>query len=155
LITLLSFITDRLSTPLSKTHRDDEDLIPLGQYLHHLNRSDIAIEVLSRAISGKSISDNSLLSGLVSLASIHKKNDDYESAIPLWEKSAEMDDVRSKVELAMYYEHKVSDFQEAIHWTLSAQSSANRSRLLNTQYKKDLDHRLKRLKGKEKKRANK
>ena len=155
LITLLSYITDRLSSPLSKIHRDDEDLIPLGQYLHHLNRSDIAIEVLSRAISAKSLSDKSLLSGLISLASIHKKYDDYESAIPLWEKCADMNDIQSKVELAMYYEHKVSDYQEAIHWTLSAQSSANRSRLLNTQYKEELEHRLKRLKGKEQKRANK
>jgi len=52
----------------------------------------------------------------------------------------------------MYYEHKISDFQEAIRWTLSAQSSSNQTRAFRKQYKKELDHRLNRLKIKAKNR---
>jgi uncharacterized protein YprB with RNaseH-like and TPR domain len=153
LITLLSYITDRLLKPLSKAYRDFDDLVPIGQYLYHLGRSDKAIEVISRAISSKSLSEYSLLSGLTSLASIHKKNDEYHSALPLWKKCADMNDIQSKIELAMYYEHQAADYQEAIHWTLSAQASMNTSRVLIKQYQQELDHRLNRLKEKEKKHA--
>ena len=88
--------------------------------------------------------------GLKSLATIHKRGKDHELAIPLWEKCASLDDVHSKIELAMYYEHKISDFQEAIHWTLSAQASVKQSPELKSQYKDELEHRLNRLKNKEK-----
>ncbi len=155
LVTLLSYITDLLANPLSTDFRNRKDLVPVGRYLHYLNKTEIAIEVLSTALKNKSLPDETSLSGLKSLAQIYKRNDDTGSAIPLWEKCASLDDIPSKVELAMYYEHKITDFQEAIHWTLSAQSSANQSKLLKKQYKKELDHRLNRLKKKEKSRLEK
>jgi len=150
LITLLSYITDRLVNPLSTTYRNREDLVPVGRYLFYLHKADQAIEVLSKALKNESLSDESTLLGLISLASIYKKNNDFVSAVPLWEKCATLDDIQSKVELAMFYEHKISDFQEAIHWTLSAQSSSNLTRISKNQYKTELDHRLKRLKKKAK-----
>lgn len=151
LITLLSYITDRLANPLSSPYLNRDDLVPIGRYLFHLNKADHAINVLSKALKNKSLSSESALLGLISLASIYKKNNDFVSAVPLWKKSASLDDIQSKVELAMYYEHKKADFQEAIHWTLSAQSSSNKTRIFKNQYKKELDHRLKRLKKKVKK----
>jgi len=155
LITLLSYITDRLSNPLADPYRDQEDLIPVGQYIHHINRPDQAIEVLSRALSNESLSEGSTLIGMKYLASIHKKNNDYQLALPLWKKCADMDDIQAKIELAMHYEHRKSDFQEAIHWTLSAQSSTSQSSLLKNKYKNELIHRLNRLKQKENKRQEK
>ena len=124
--------------------------MPIGRYLFHLNKTDDAINVLSKALKNKSLSDESARLGLVSLASIYKKNNDFVLAVPLWKTSASLGDIQSMVELAMYYEHKKSDFQEAIHWTLSARSSSNKTRIFKNQYKKDLDHRLKRLKKKAK-----
>ena len=150
LITLLSYITDRLANPLSAPYRNRDDLVQVGRYLYYLSKADQAIEVLSKALKNKSLSDESKLLGLISLASIYKKNNELGSAVPLWEKCASLDNIQSKVELAMYYEHKKSDFQEAIHWTLSAQSSSNKTRIFNNQYKNELDHRLKRLKKKAK-----
>jgi uncharacterized protein YprB with RNaseH-like and TPR domain len=146
LITLLSYITDRLANPLSAPYLNREDLVTVGRYLLYLSKADQAIEVLSKALKNKSLSDESTLLGLISLASIYKKNNDFASAVPLWEKCASLNDIQSKVELAMYYEHKKSEFQEAIHWTLSAQSSSKLTRISKNQYKKELDHRLKRLK---------
>jgi len=70
----------------------------------------------------------------------------------LWKRCAELDDISAKIELAKYYEHKVSDYQEAIHWTLSAQSSSKLSSELTKQYRIELEHRLRRLKNKEKNR---
>jgi len=155
LVTLLSYITDRLSNPLADPYLDQEDLISVGQYIHHINRPDQAIEVLSRALSNESLSEGSTLIGMKYLASIHKKNNDYQLALPLWKKCADMDDIQAKIELAMHYEHRKSDFQEAIHWTLSAQSSTSQSSLLKNKYKNELIHRLNRLKQKENKRQEK
>lgn len=152
LITLLSYISDRLSNPLSDPYRDQKDLVPIGRYLSDLNKTDLAIEVLTNALQNKSLSTDLSLSGLKSLALIYKRNNDPDSAVPLWEKCASLDDIYAKVELAKYYEHKKSDFQEAIHWTLSAQSSANESSELIELYRKELEHRLNRLKTKENKR---
>jgi len=150
LITLLSYITDRLANPLSAQYSNREDLVPVGRYLYYSGKIDNAIEVLSTALKNKTLSNESKRAGLLSLASIYKKNDDISSAVPLWEKCASLDDIQSKVELAMYFEHKKNDLQEAIHWTLSAQSSSNQTRALKHRYKKELDHRLKRLKRKSK-----
>lgn len=152
LITLLSYIADRLSNPLSDLYRDQKDLVSIGRYLSDLNKTDLAIEVLTSALQNKSLSADLSLSGMKSLALIFKRNKDPDSAVPLWEECASLDDIYAKVELAKYYEHKKSDYQEAIHWTLSAQSSAKESSELVEFHRKDLEHRLNRLKTKEKKR---
>jgi len=155
LVTLLNYITDRLSKPLSDSYLDRQDLIPIARYLSDLNRTDLSIEVLVSALQNNSLSIDMTVWGLKSLALIYKRNSDYELAVPLWEKSASLDDVHSKIELAKFYEHKNSDYQEAIHWTLSAQSSIKGSQELNNKYKNRLDHRLNRLKYKEKRRQPK
>jgi uncharacterized protein len=152
LVTLLSYITDRLSNPLSDSYRNRKDLVSIGCYLSVLNRKDLAVEVLRKALENKSISTNLFLQGLKSLALIFKRDNDTDSAIPLWKRCAELDDISAKIELAKYYEHKVSDYQEAIHWTLSAQSSSKLSSELTKQYRIELEHRLRRLKNKEKNR---
>ena len=150
LITLLSYITDRVSKPLSAPYSDREDLIHIGRYLLHVKKEKLALEVLNQALTNKSLSTKSAILGLKALASIYKKNNDYDLALPLWKKSASLDDLQSKIELAMYFEHKISDFQEAIHWTLSAQSTSKQFQITKNQYKKELNHRLKRLKKKAK-----
>ena len=153
LVTLLSYITDRLSNPLSDYYRDRHDLIPIGRYLSDLDRPDLSIEVISSALQNESLSIDMTILGLKSLALIYKKKNDLKLAVPLWEECASLDDIHSKIELAMYYEHKISDFQEAIHWTLSAQSSVKKSLEMKTQYNNELEHRLSRLKKKEKNRS--
>ncbi len=151
LVTLLNYITDRLSNPLSDSYRESQDLIPIGRYLADLSKIDLSIEVLSSTLQNKSLPINLKVLGLKSLAMIYKKGRNFELAVPLWKKSASLDDVHSKIELAKYYEHKKSDFQEAIHWTLSAQASVKQSSFLKSQHKDELEHRLNRLKKKAKK----
>ncbi len=83
LITMLSYIIDRLANPLSAPYRNRDDLVPFGHYLFYLNKVDQAIEVLLKALKNKSLSDESTLLGLITLASIYKKNSDFVSAVPL------------------------------------------------------------------------
>jgi len=80
---MLSYIIDRLANPLSAPYRNRDDLVPFGHYLFYLNKVDQAIEVLLKALKNKSLSDESTLLGLITLASIYKKNSDFVSAVPL------------------------------------------------------------------------
>ena len=150
LISLLVYITKRLSTPLLDSYLDRKDLVPIGRYLSDLNKTDLAIEVLSKALQNKSLPFEENLVGAKSLALIYKRANEYEFAVPLWELSADHNDLQSKIELAMYYEHKLYDYEEAIHWTLSAISTANSSTGNDIKYKRELVHRLNRLKEKAK-----
>jgi hypothetical protein len=68
----------------------------------------------------KEISNEIRIAGLLSLAKLYKRSAEFDLAIPLWEECAELKDPRPHIELAKFYEHKKSDFQEAVHWTLTA-----------------------------------
>jgi len=84
------------------------------------------------------------------LASLYKKEGNYSQAIPLWETITSHDVLQAHIELAMYYEHKINDYQEAIHWTLSALEtlSGTPPSIQAKNLRAALDHRLFRLKRK-------
>jgi hypothetical protein len=147
LISLLIYILDRLSNPLSYP---SEDLLSIALYLSYLDYRQEAITVLSEALESGYLSEHQETLGLNSLAQLHKQNKDFQKSIPLWKETASRGEILSPfVELAMYYEHKEKDLQEAIHWTLSAidmiskQSSPSLS-----DDSLHLNHRLTRLKRK-------
>ena len=154
LITLLSYITERLTNPLSDSYLESHDLISVGNFLSHINKSDLAIDVLTRAIQIASLSEELTIMGLKTIAQIHKSDNNHALAVPFWEQCSDLGDIPSKVELAKYYEHKISDFEEALHWTLSAKSSLKLTPGFTEYIGDDLDHRLRRLKDKEKNRKD-
>lgn len=120
LVSLLSYITERLTNPLSPVYQDRNDLISIGEYLVRLRQENQAIPVLTQALVNKDTPDEIRISGLLSLANLYKRSGKLDFAIPLWEECADLKDPRPHIELAKYYEHKIFDFQEAIHWTLTA-----------------------------------
>jgi hypothetical protein len=85
------------------------------------------------------------------LARLYKKKREYDKAIPLWRDITKRgDSLTPFIELAMFYEHIEKDFQEAIHWTLSAIDISSQQ-LAAGQSSGDLqqlNHRLSRLKKK-------
>lgn len=151
LIALLSYINQRLTFPLDEKYLDQPDLIPLGKYLEHLGERKKAVSVLTHALNALNLSTDERLSGLLELASIYKKNGQYQNAVPLWIEGARIGSPQAKIELAKYYEHQTQDYQEAIHWTLSALEVAHS---IPSQPEQDLrealEHRLNRLKRKAK-----
>jgi len=150
LIALLKYILDRLSKPLSKKYLANDDLVSIGIYLAKQKLDDSGQSVLSHVVENIDLPDHLHTSALFHLASLYKKTGDYSKAIPLWEKIAFRDHIQAHTELAMYYEHKCFDYQEAIHWALSAvevitkqSNSKERDKTLQL-----FDHRLSRLKRK-------
>lgn len=144
LIRLVNYISERLSDPLADVYQEFEDQISIGVFLAQFDNPEPAASVLHQAVQLPNLPDDLRCRGLSSLANLHKKNGNYGRAIPLWIQCATLNDVTAQIELAKYFEHKKQDYQEAIHWTLSAmESCSNPSQdLLGS----DLEHRLTRLK---------
>lgn len=151
LISLLGYTASRLSSPLEFRHPVLPDLVSIGSFLLSLQETELAEIALAAALAEPDLPVEIRRSGLLALASAHKKADDLGQALPLWLECADLNSVEASVELAKYYEHQAGDIQEAIHWTLCA-LNANRpdSNPLSSSDQSALDHRLQRLKRKAK-----
>jgi uncharacterized protein YprB with RNaseH-like and TPR domain len=150
LASLLDYIHHRIAEPLEPSFSDQPDLVSIADYLLSLGSQGLALEVFDQAFRSNSVTAESRISGMLSLASYYKKAGDYLAALPLWEGCAQAGDHRAMIELAKYHEHRSSDLQESIHWTLTAldsytsqKSSLDRDRLIA-----EAEHRLDRLKAK-------
>lgn len=150
LITLLNYITSRLSNPLAAEYQSYDDLVSIGVYLAQHGRIQSAQSVLYHAVNNIDLPDHLIITAMSKLASLYKKEGNYSQAVPLWEEIASHDTLQAHIELAMYYEHNLNDYQEAIHWTLSAVEtlSATPASIQSDNIRADLDHRLFRLKRK-------
>ena len=148
LISLYFHILTRLSDPFT---RCGDDSVSIAIYLSHLNYNQEAITVLEQALLPDTLSDPFRIRAMDYLARLHKKNHDYHKAIPLWKAIATQEELISPfIELAMFYEHTEKDFQEAIHWTLSAIDLCTRQTTASQSVDRlqQLNHRLSRLKKK-------
>ena len=150
LIALLKYIIDRLTNPLSRKYLANDDLVSIGIYLLNQNQDDSGQSVLSHVVENIDLPDHLHNSALIHLASLYKKTYDYSKAVPLWEKIASLDYIQAHTELAMYYEHKCFDYQESIHWALSAVEVIKKQSKSETGDKnlQAFDYRLSRLKRK-------
>ena len=151
LASLLEYIVERLSSPLSKEFKNEPDLVSIGIYFYSLRLFSEAKDILTTALSNTDPSGVDFMTGKLSLASIHKRFGSFDQAVPIWIECAELGSFDTFIELAKYFEHKQIDYEEAIHWTLSAYDSlhiyppSKRAAVSSL-----LDHRLQRLKKKAK-----
>lgn len=151
LVTLLGYITERLSIPLDDRYASRSDLISVGKYLANAGESERAIAVISHALHEIELSQVQRIQGCLELAGIHKKSGQFHEAVTLWQESARLGSLNAKIELAKYYEHHRNNYEEAIHWTLSALESlpspaSSKEKIIYS----GLTHRLQRLKKKAK-----
>ena len=148
LIALYIYILTRLTEPLSE---NNEDLISLGLFLSHLRLDQEAITVLEKSLIPSTLPETQRIQGMGHLANLYKKKKKFDKAIPLWKHITTQEvSITPFIELAMFYEHTEKDYQEAIHWTLSAIEVISRDS--TTAHSDDLlpglNHRLSRLKKK-------
>lgn len=59
------------------------------------------------------------------LALYHRRRNEWDQAVSLWQTAAELDDVFSCIELAKYYEHVVKDYSSALNWSQKAFQISN------------------------------
>jgi hypothetical protein len=87
---------------------------------------------------------------LFRLSFLHKHNNNYLAAIPLWEQAASQRKMYAYEELAKYYEHHARDLPTALKWTLDALENldldqADSPSTEGTLWKPEFQHRLQRL----------
>ena len=153
LAALLSYLTDRLSSPLNQDNllESHSDLIAIAKYYYSIHLYEDAKEVLLAALSDPNFSDEILLEGKLCLGSIYKKSGDISLAAPIWEECAGMGSFEALIDLAKHAEHDLADFENAIHWTLSAMDLLDTFPLdKQSTLSSQLAHRLQRLKTKAK-----
>jgi uncharacterized protein YprB with RNaseH-like and TPR domain len=158
LAALLNHMATLLANPLEFGSQYSIDLISLGKlfedlgslelatrlYIHSLEHEDVQLQRLPRS---------ALLQALDRLALIHKRQHNWDAAITLWQEAARWQHLSAYIEMAKYYEHTSRNYNEAMHWTLSAlelldhldQAIGSYER---RQWMAELDHRLSRLRKK-------
>lgn len=151
LAALLEYISDRLSSPLKKKYIKEHDLVSIGRYFLSLSLLDNSTKVLSTALSITDLPEWLALEGKLSLALAYKRSGDLDQAVPIWIDCSGSGAVEPLIELAKYAEHKQSDYDDAIHWTLSALDAIKElPDGKQTRLEEELQFRMNRLKKKAK-----
>lgn len=151
LVVLLQKVTHILNNPTPENVDHPEDLLSLGKFYSHVEEYERAIHILKNAIDHIEGQEDIYYQSIKELSFLHKKQQQYNSAVTYWKEAAEAGDIESHIELAKYCEHQLNAFQDAIHWTLSAMSlldeKDNLKRKTDGLYS-ELEYRLQRLKRK-------
>lgn len=91
------------------------------------------------------------------LAKIYKKQGELARAISIWmQLSQSTNDEECDIELAKYYEHKEKDYEQALHYALSAyQKWKSKKRIMKDKAEEERNHYMKRIERLELKEARK
>ena len=147
LAALLNHTSLLLETPLSLTKKEFIDLAAIARLLEDLGHTEKALEYYEKCIQSD-LPEEIFNSALQRLSFIHKRNNNYAAAIPLWEQAIQRKQIYAYEELAKYYEHHAQDFETARKWTLEALEFFNSSDLSafeKAQWTEVFQHRLERL----------
>ena len=145
-----ALLFDRGRRP-SQDEADAMDLVGIGRLCESAGDLERSIELFEKALGGD-------LSGEVSvqvrtkLSRHFKKNRAWDKAVPLWQGAAGGDAFSSCRELAMYYEHREKNYEEAIR---AAEEGLALAMGVSPQYEQDFRKRLERLKDKVRRRQEK
>ncbi len=149
MVAILNRISDILNLPQAGSFQHAEELLSAGKFYADLDETETAISIIEKSIVEFDSCSDLYQEGLKTLSFLHKKTGNYHQAVPLWKKATDNGEIYAYIELAKFYEHHKKEYQEAIHWTLSAISQIDNADMdthkINT-IKSDLDHRLQRLK---------
>jgi hypothetical protein len=153
LAALLNHAAGLLSDPFHSDIQHGVDLISMARLYEDMGEIDLATRLYLHGLQHLDVREQRLpeeiyLLAIERLANIHKRSENLQAAIDLWQEAALHRHVVSHVELAKVYEHRLKDFDQAIHWTRSAIDLVNQPDF-NPYQKKvwldELEHRIDRL----------
>ncbi len=123
---------------------DAMDLYGVARLYERAGDTSASAALLERALEGRLTMETSL-SAKKKLASHFKKSKDWSRAITLWQQATGDDEPHSFRELAMYYEHKEKNYEEAIR---IAEEGLALSMERSLSLQKDFEKRIDRLRRK-------
>jgi uncharacterized protein YprB with RNaseH-like and TPR domain len=147
LAALLNHTSLLLETPFSLPENESIDLAAIGRLMEDLGHTDRAFECYERCLQAN-LPDEILNDTLQRLSFLHKRNNNYAEALPLWEQAVVRNQVYAYEELAKYYEHHALDLEKARKWTLEALDyleSGSLSAYEKLPWTEVFQHRLERL----------
>jgi uncharacterized protein YprB with RNaseH-like and TPR domain len=127
---------------------EDEELFRTGLWLNKMNRcelADQAFECLWSRFMGPDYSLGQSGELILQLADVYKKQTKYERAVRLWERHIELHNggialyLEPYTELAMYYEHKERNVEQALFYAEEAWARLWRRRSLSRRDSKQLE----------------
>jgi uncharacterized protein YprB with RNaseH-like and TPR domain len=118
---LTSLVLAALEDP-SRARLHATDLVGLGGWLTKMGRQEAALEVYARALGAPLPAEVAARARWES-AAIHKRNGDYERALPLWR---ELRTPEAAVEMAKYFEHRARNYSAAM---MAAQEAHDEKRV--------------------------
>jgi uncharacterized protein YprB with RNaseH-like and TPR domain len=148
LAALLNHMATLIEDPLSDHMEHGLDQIAIGKLYADLGYLDKAAEIYQHGLTHDDLQESDYAQALEQLSFIHKRRGDHKAALDLWEQAAQNGQIYAHIELAKVYEHKLQDYEEAIHWTENAIQQLHVSNLSSielTHWLPELEHRLKRL----------
>ena len=147
LAALLNHTASLLEAPFAQPTIEYIDLTAIARLfddLGHIRRAAELYEACIKAPLPEDIYHDTLLR----LSFLHKRNDNYAAAVPLWEQAASQRRIYAYEELAKYYEHHAQDLPAALHWTLDALEYLGEAELPSSEiamWQSEFQHRLERL----------
>jgi uncharacterized protein YprB with RNaseH-like and TPR domain len=136
-----------LADPLHRPLEYGVDLVSLGRLFEDLDDVQTATHLYLKALE-QQLPEPALVQALSHLAMIHKRQDNYDLAIQLWEQATRFQQMEAYIELAKIYEHRLRNSEKAIFWTEAAFSALPGMRISQferEQWQAELEHRLERL----------
>lgn len=150
LAALLNHTSAMLEDPFIQPVYEYIDLAAVGRLLEDLGHLERAAEIYETCLKVE-LPDEVYNDTLLRLSLLHKRNNNYLAAVPLWEQAAARRRINAYEELAKYYEHHAGDLEMALHWTqqvLKYLDETDMPGLEKMQWKSEFRHRLERLKRK-------
>jgi uncharacterized protein YprB with RNaseH-like and TPR domain len=147
LAALLNHTSSLLEDPFSHPTTETIDLAAVARLLEDLGHIDRAAELYALCLTSD-LPEDIHTDTLLRLALLHKRNNHYSAALPLWEQAASRRRIIAYEELAKYYEHHAIDHDQAQKWTLNALEVLESAGLPNAEalwWKSEFQHRLKRI----------
>ncbi|MBI5935237.1 MAG: ribonuclease H-like domain-containing protein [Chloroflexi bacterium] len=151
---LLSHMAAMLHDPFNGNVQHGLDFIALGKLFEDMRQWDLAARLFEHGLAHE-LSEADFGAAVERLSHLQKRRGDINEAVRLWEQAAAQGHIYAHVELAKHFEHRVRDLDDALRWTKSALELAKESELpayVKKHWKQELDHRLARLKTKNKSR---
>jgi uncharacterized protein YprB with RNaseH-like and TPR domain len=160
LAALMNHMANMLDDPIGVGGEYGVDLIALAELFESMGRLDTATRLYIHGLEHEDAQTQRfpkhiLLRAIQRLALIYKRRENWKEAVGLWQQAARHGHLEAYLELAKCYEHRFSDYDEAIRWTQLAlelvenptmdQSSSALSIYEHRRWLDDLTHRLARL----------
>ncbi|HSB67247.1 MAG TPA: ribonuclease H-like domain-containing protein [Anaerolineales bacterium] len=156
LAALLNHTAALLENPMLQSRNEYIDLAAVARLLEELGHTERAITLYETCLQAE-LPEELFDDTLLHLSLIHKRNNNFQLAIPLWEQAVVRRKLYAYEELAKYYEHQSGELKLALKWTEEALVCL-KARIIPSQekslWKPEFQHRLERLKRKLKSKAS-